>query len=209
MKVFIYVLTEPDGNTIRYVGKSNENRIGKRLIEHCRYSSLDLHTHKNMWIKSLLRQGLKPVLKIIEECQDNCYKEREKYWIKYYKSIGCDLTNSTEGGEGVLRIHDRTITEEQKETISNTLKRRYKEHPEMYKNCSDAGKKTRGIKRNFKFQQTSDSVGVSFSWRNRKGIICKWRAYATINKRHVHIGLYDTEEEAVNARNEFLKSNPI
>lgn len=201
MKIFIYVLTEPNGKTIRYVGKSNEFRIGKRLHEHCRYSQLHLHTHKNNWIKSLLANNQRPVLNIIEECQENNFVEREKYWVSYYKKIGCNLTNSTIGGEGAIRIHNRVISEKQKKTISKTLKQRYKEHPEMYKNCSEAGKKSRGIKRNFKFKQSSDNIGISNSNGN-------WRAYTYKNNRQIHIGRFKTEIDAVNARAKYLKNNP-
>ena len=209
MKIYIYVLTEPDGTSIRYVGKSNEYRISKRLIEHCRMSQLKNHTHKNNWIKSLLNRNCRPQLKIIEECDESNFYEREKYWVQHYKSIGCDLVNGTVGGEGACRIHNRVISELQKKNISNTLKQRYKENPYMYTNCSNAGKKSRGVKRKFKFKQTSKEVGISFSYQNRKGVVCKWRAYIQTNKQPKHIGIFDTEQEAINARNKYLIENKI
>ena len=204
MKVFIYTLTEPDGVTIRYVGKSNEFRIVKRLTEHCRYSQLKLHTHKNNWVKSLLEKGLRPCLNIIEECNEETYREREKYWVAFYRANGSDLTNSTEGGEGACRIHNRVISDIQKNHISETLKLRYKNHPEMYKNCSDAGKKCRGVARHFKFVQSSLHIGVGFMKRAQK-----WRAYVHQGKKQIHIGLFKTEQEAADAREKFAQVHGI
>jgi hypothetical protein len=207
MKIFIYVLTEPDGVTIRYVGKSNEFRISKRISEHCRYSQLHLHTHKNNWIKSLLEKNQKPILKVIEECHEENYRIREKYWVQFYKMQGCTLTNGTEGGEGAVRIRNRIISDEQKKTISQTLKKRYQEHPEMFENCSRAGKLSKGIKRNFKFQQTSKFVGVSFSCKNRDGIAYKWRSYSWDNGKQISHGEFYTEREAIDARQKYIDSH--
>jgi hypothetical protein len=203
MKVFIYTLTEPDGLTIRYVGKSNEFRISKRLIEHCRYSGLKHHTHKNNWIKSLLNKGFRPHLNIIEECNEETYREREKYWVSFYKAVGCDLTNGTVGGEGACRINNRVITEIQKQHIRETLKLRYKEHPEMYKQCSDAGKRNYGNSKQTKFVQTSTHVGVSFMKTPNR-----WRAYTRNGPKQIHIGLFKTEQEAITAYETFMKNVP-
>ena len=46
---------------------------------------------------------------------------------------------------------------------------------------------------------TSKHKGVSFH-KARK----KWRAYVTIQGKSTHIGMYNTEEEAVKAREEFI-----
>jgi len=158
-----------------------------------------------MWIRSLLNKGQQPLLHIIEECQEENYRLREKYWIDFYKKQGYNLTNGTEGGEGACRIHNRIISEDQKQKISKTLKKGYKENPNRFISCSNAGKKSRGVERQFKFKQTSDNIGVSFSYKNRKGVLCKWRAYAHINGKHKHIGLYDTEQAAISAREKFLR----
>jgi len=40
------------------------------------------------------------VVEILELCPEAAWKERECQWIAYYRKNGCDLTNSTEGGEG-------------------------------------------------------------------------------------------------------------
>lgn len=200
MKVYIYVLTEPDGETVRYVGKSNEYRLKGRLKEHCRPSMRKFHTHKNMWIRSLLAKGQRPILKVIEECTEETYRDREHYWVDHYKNLGVDLTNGTKGGEGACRIHNRVITEEQKKRISETLKTNYKTDPKYKVLASEAGKKTRGIKRKFKFKQHSSHVGISLLSPGR------WRAYCHETGKHVHLGVFKTEQDAITAREQYLQN---
>ena len=98
-KNVIYLLCDPITNEVRYVGKAINLYI--RIRKHHNESRLKAKTHKNNWIKSLLTQGLKAKVLVIEECLcENSLNEAEKKWIKYYKQIGCDLTNGTEGGDG-------------------------------------------------------------------------------------------------------------
>jgi hypothetical protein len=47
--------------------------------------------------------GLRPISDLVEEgTPDTGWAEREMYWIAYFRDRGCDLTNSTAGGEGTL-----------------------------------------------------------------------------------------------------------
>ena len=95
----IYVLCDPITNNIRYVGKAVNLYI--RIRKHFNQSRLIKPNHKNNWIKSLLSNNQKPTVLIIEECLDEDSLNRaEIKWIKYYKELGCDLTNGTEGGDG-------------------------------------------------------------------------------------------------------------
>jgi hypothetical protein len=96
---FIYTLSDENG-VVRYVGKSvNPQRrfIGGHLVFARTGESKD---HKCNWIRSMLARGLKPELRIIEECGGDDWKERERYWIKFYRDAGCDLTNALPGGGG-------------------------------------------------------------------------------------------------------------
>ena len=80
-------------------------------------------SHKIFWIKKLKKQGLKPLIESVEE-NISTYEEacqREIYFIDYFKSIGCDLTNMTSGGD-----KNKKMSEESKKKISESLKKRYK-----------------------------------------------------------------------------------
>lgn len=95
---FIYKLIDPETNEVRYVGKSNNPK--RRLAAHynkARYRP----THKFNWIKALKDKGLKPILEVIEEVSIDLWKGREKFWIKFYKQEGHNLTNYTQGGDGL------------------------------------------------------------------------------------------------------------
>lgn len=93
---YIYGLHTSFDDSIRYIGKSI-NPV-KRLKLH--YSQRNKgRTHKNNWINKCVKEGLKVEFKIIEEVNSLNWREREKYWIGYYKNIS-SLTNTSPGGEG-------------------------------------------------------------------------------------------------------------
>lgn len=69
---------------------------GNRLV-------LQEKNHKSNWIRSLLQKGFKPEVVVLEEFQEAQAQElaeAERWNIEYYRSIGCDLTNLTRGGDG-------------------------------------------------------------------------------------------------------------
>jgi len=104
----IYYLSDPrDPNNIRYIGKTIRE-LNHRLSIHIAEISLVNKTHKNNWIKFLLNEGIIPTISLIEEINDSYGSEREIYWIRYYKELGFDLTNSTDGGEGMLNPSEET-----------------------------------------------------------------------------------------------------
>ena len=95
----IYGLCDPISNDVRYIGKAINLHI--RIKKHYSYSKLKYNTHKNNWLKLLLEKGYVVKVIILEECESKEFlNEAEIKWIKYYKSIGCNLTNATEGGDG-------------------------------------------------------------------------------------------------------------
>lgn len=94
---YIYALKDPNTNFIRYIGKSN-NPLRRLNVYHISQAKKK-RTHKECWIFSLLKNGKKPILEILEEATMNNWSEKEKYYIKYYYGLGCKLVNSTDGGE--------------------------------------------------------------------------------------------------------------
>jgi predicted GIY-YIG superfamily endonuclease len=95
----IYGLIDPNTHELRYIGYTS-NQIRRYNRHHCA-SDLKSKTYKNNWIKSLLAKDQKAEMYIIEK-----YETAEKLpqaeigLIEYYKSIGCNLTNATKGGDG-------------------------------------------------------------------------------------------------------------
>ena len=103
-KTKIYYLCEPNGKYPRYVGKT-VGKLKRRLDNHVYESKRNPNTYKNRWINKVLSEGLYPEIHLIEECNEDNWQEREKYWIKYYDN----LTNATEGGETFSVVNNRKV----------------------------------------------------------------------------------------------------
>lgn len=96
--IYIYVLKHPLTEEVRYVGKTNN--LKKRLESHLAKANEFKGRRKVInWVQSIVADGMQPIIESIEECLFENWAEREKYWISYYKSIGSDLCNLTDGGE--------------------------------------------------------------------------------------------------------------
>jgi hypothetical protein len=95
-KIYIYKLIDPITNEIRYVGKTTN--IARRLQAHITRSKNNKY-HTACWVQSLVKRGLRPLIEKIEECTEDNWQERERYWIKEYRKI-YNLTNTLDGGEG-------------------------------------------------------------------------------------------------------------
>lgn len=140
---FIYGLVDPRTNEVRYIGWATNPK--KRFREHI--LSRD-KSRKVNWIKQLYNFQMKPELIIIESNVGHNYAEREIYWIAYYRSIGCDLTNMTNGGDGTLGLvhSDETKEKIRQKTIGNKRNQGRIHSDEARLNMSDAAKK-RGMAR--------------------------------------------------------------
>ena len=129
----IYGLFDPLelGGKLRYIGQS---AIGlKRAHQHKKPSNLKAANHKIHWIKSLIKQNLIYEIKILKELgnfettkeRDNALNKEEIHLIAYHKSIGDNLTNSTEGGEGT---RGNVFSQETKNKLSQKQKDFFKEN---------------------------------------------------------------------------------
>lgn len=124
MNIYIYTLRNPINNAVRYVGQTNDTK--RRLNKHITNSKANRDTrHISHWIRSL---DALPIMDIIEVCDYSVRNEREQYWIDYYKSLGCDLCNSSKGGAGAgignTNCVGRIMSEETKVKISMANKGR-------------------------------------------------------------------------------------
>lgn len=94
-RVFIYGLCDPETQQLRYIGATY--RLQRRYNEHL-WEKRD--NHRVYWIAALKRRGLAPEMFIIEEVDRENAFGAERFWIAYFKSIGADPVNSTDGGIG-------------------------------------------------------------------------------------------------------------
>lgn len=108
----IYVLRDPDTSEVRYVGRSSLWMGRPRYhIAHAAKRSPDgswvseLYVHR--WIRMLLEVGKEPSIDVIEELNrtddvNDRLNEAERRWIAKLREEGCQLTNMTDGGMGML-----------------------------------------------------------------------------------------------------------
>jgi len=96
MKTYkIYCLKNPANNEIRYIGVTTLKYLSSRLSQHYYCAKHNKQTHVAKWIRKI---NQKPIIELIEICNENNWEEREKYWISYYDN----LTNIHIGGKGVV-----------------------------------------------------------------------------------------------------------
>lgn len=92
----IYILRNPITEEIFYVGQT-KMPLETRLSGHI--SETGANRDKINYIKTILEAGQKPIIEAIETIATTCYidtmavNEREIYWIRYHKSLGCKLLN--------------------------------------------------------------------------------------------------------------------
>lgn len=101
-KYTIYRLIDPRDNSTRYVGLSSN--VLRRYAAHILGNNLSLKNDaRRVWIEDLNRQGLMPMLDILEsDIEDRRQaEEREAYWIGVYHNSGANLLNI----QGVPRVH--------------------------------------------------------------------------------------------------------
>ena len=122
MITYIYTLSHPITNEIKYVGKTVN--LKQRLSAHI--SDAKINKKNNLvsnWIKSLLNQNLKPKMEIIDETSHDDWGELEQYWISQFKTWGFNIKNITLGGEGTYgRIWSKSSIDKISTTRINKIK---------------------------------------------------------------------------------------
>jgi hypothetical protein len=93
----IYVLIDPRTNMVRYVGKANN--VTQRYQAHLNRARKH-QIHKKNWIEQLKREGLKPIIEVIDVVPIADWIFWETYWISQARTWGFDLINYTSGGDG-------------------------------------------------------------------------------------------------------------
>ncbi|TGE23528.1 GIY-YIG nuclease family protein [Hymenobacter metallicola] len=96
--VFIYALKCPMTMHVRYVGKTKN--LKKRLYSHIYEAKKGKQTHRHHWLSALAVIGQEPIMEVLEEAPLDQWQERERHYIRLYRSTGW-LVNGTEGGDGL------------------------------------------------------------------------------------------------------------
>jgi hypothetical protein len=106
-EVSIYTLADPRDGRTRYVGKTTNPK--RRMENHTVPSRLQGICHRQNWIRQLRSAGLKPIFQIVEVVAvGGDWEEAERRWICLLREQGCDLVNTTPGGEGGATMTGRT-----------------------------------------------------------------------------------------------------
>lgn len=94
----IYVFSD-EGGVPKYVGKAKN--FSTRINQHLNRDRFKYnHTYFYRWLNKQIAEDKEFFIDILEECNQENWKEREKYWIAHIKENNFPLTNMTEGGDG-------------------------------------------------------------------------------------------------------------
>jgi len=194
-KKFIYTLSHPITEEIRYIGKTNN--IEKRLRSHLSNHQLLDKTKKNNWIISLLRDNLIPKIEVLDETTDNNINELEIFYISLFKSWGFRLLNMTDGGDGIS-WKGKKHSEESK--IKNLVNSPHRKSVGQYDIYGDLIKEYHSI-REAANETNSDRSHISRCCNNKKsyythnGFIWKFieniNEYGVIEQKKVNLIKYD------------------
>ena len=204
----IYALVDPNTGHERYIGKSNDPI--HRFKAHTTPRELRAKTHKNHWIKGLLDNGQKPILKIIEYVPNCEWEKSERKWIAYYNNLPNrpQLTNGTSGGDGVDK--GTRPSEETRKKLSDVRKgKKLPPFSQSHRDAISEANKKFWYNLPYEIKQTRNSFhprckkrkdntsgfrGVS---ENRCGY---WLSYINFKGVHYCLGTFNTSEEAARVR---------
>jgi hypothetical protein len=115
-KCNIYKLLHPDTLEIKYIGVT-VNKLSQRLSHHMYTARSRRGTIVSKWIWSLIQEGKKPIIELIETCDYDDWENKEKFYISKYKD---NIYNQNEGGHGV--VVDRSKTSIQRSADAHKIK---------------------------------------------------------------------------------------
>lgn len=112
---------EPPNRDIRYIGKAeitdSKNDLNKRSNKHINEADRR-ERHSQLWLIKLFQKKCLPNLAILAIIKTENWVEAEVKFIAAGRRFGYDLTNETDGGEGMSGIKR---TEEEKKHLSEIL----------------------------------------------------------------------------------------
>lgn len=168
----IYSLIDPRTGEIRYVGKANNPTL--RLRRHLRQDVVRHNNHRTHWLTQLQKEGLEPILRILEQVPSENWQFHEKKWIAKCRAEGCHLTNSTDGGDGLHNPSNET-----RKKISHNSRNRSQD------TLRKIGDHTRKLWSNPDYRQhmSACAKNISESTRDKMRLAAKSRSKESIEKR--------------------------
>jgi group I intron endonuclease len=158
---YIYGLWPPGVEKIpvncRYVGKAVD--VARRFKSHLERSR-NPRVHCHCWVKSLLDSGVKPVINVIAIVPNRVASQCEINVISLYKKFGANLTNLTDGGEGMLGhfVSDETRAKMSLSKIGNTCSLGHKHSTETKRKIS-AGNTGKFVSEETRKKMSTSKIG--------------------------------------------------
>lgn len=165
--IYVYVLTDPrKPDDVRYVGVTeNPKRRLKKHIADVNHQN----NHRTNWIKSLLADEVVPIMTIIDETDSENWAQCEIGWIAYYRGLGCNLVNSTDGGEGTRGIVRSEETRRKiSQSVSNPSEETRRKMSEAGRNRPPISEETRRKMSEGRRGENSPSYGKRHSEETRR-----------------------------------------
>jgi len=120
MDYFIYTLSDPIDEEIKYIGKTKN--LKDRLQRHMNPHNLkQTWQPKTKWLKYLKNNNLKPIMELLDIGDENNIDDLEIYWISQFKTWGFKLKNDTNGGT-TLRQKGTKLKEQHIEKLKKSIK---------------------------------------------------------------------------------------
>lgn len=190
---YIYCLIDPTTSEIRYFGKT-ERPPRDRYKEHVYQDYKSQFTRKTCWIVKLVRLGLVPVIKIVEQCKLSEWIERETHWIWHGRNVlGLDLLNETDGGEGLCNPSEATRekmrqphTDEARAKISKSLTGHYVSDATKAKlSIASSGENNPNI--NGLTQSHKNNIGIANSGHDSNNALAQTKTWQDPNIRESRV----------------------
>jgi hypothetical protein len=116
---YIYTLSDPISNNIKYIGQTKN--LKDRLQRHMNPSNLkSTWTPKSKWLKYLKNNNLKPIMEVLDIGDENIIDDLEIYWIGQFKQWGFKLKNTAKGGKYKITHKGDKLSDKHKKNLKNT-----------------------------------------------------------------------------------------
>lgn len=138
-RFIIYGLVDPRDGELRYVGLST---VGfKRPRSHWQNKNIrERNDHCHCWIRSVIADNFIPSIVVFQTFENSdIIRYAERFWIAYFRRMGCRLTNMNDGGEGQLNPSPEIRQRQREANIGNKngVGHRYVMSEELKKKVGD------------------------------------------------------------------------